>query len=279
MFALAVAALGLAVVTGLLIAPRLRRARRARRFALPLAADMRVLLEHHVPLYRRLPLALRAQLHGHLQVFLSEKRFVGCNGLAIDLRMQIVIAAQACLLILNRATDYFPGFTSILVYPESFVVPLVEHDGTLETRRAEIRSGEAWERGPVILSWDDIVHGTSVVGDGYNVVLHEFAHKLDEENGAVDGMPALASAALRERWADVMEREYELLRLRARNVEDVVLDDYGATAPAEFFAVSTEAFFENSRALAARHPRLYEVLRDYYQIDPANWGATHEHAC
>ncbi len=127
------------------------------------------------------------------------------------------------------------------------------------------------ERGPVVLSWADIVHGTTLAGDGHNVVLHEFAHKLDEENGAMDGVPALPDADSQRAWIDVMGREFTLLRLRARNVTDGVLDEYGASSPAEFFAVATEAFFERGAAMSAQHPRLYETLRTYYQVDPANW--------
>lgn len=266
----------LAIVATLLIASlfvptALRRRRRARWFDTTLPEGWTALLEARVPLYRKLPLGLRAQLHGHMQILLKEKQFIGCNGLAVSDEMRATIAAQAGLLLLNRNTDYFADFTSILIYPESFVVPVIHRDGALETHDHELRSGESWQRGPVVLSWTDIVHGTTLAGDGHNVVLHEFAHKLDEENGQMDGVPALADDSAQRAWIDILGREFDLLRLRARNVTDGVLDDYGASSPAEFFAVATEAFFERGPALSAHHARLYETLRAYYQVDPASW--------
>ncbi|MCC6707282.1 MAG: zinc-dependent peptidase [Gammaproteobacteria bacterium] len=260
-----------ALIAALFVPAMLRRRRRMRGFDINLPPAWASLLAARVPLYRQLPQGLRAQLHGHMQILLSEKQFIGCNGLTVDDEMRITIAAQASLLLLNREMDYFADFTSVLIYPESFVVPIVHRDGSLETHDEEVRSGESWERGPVVLSWADIVHGTTLAGDGHNVVLHEFAHKLDEENGAMDGVPALPDADSQRAWIDVMGREFTLLRLRARNVTDGVLDEYGASSPAEFFAVATEAFFERGAAMSAQHPRLYETLRTYYQVDPANW--------
>ena len=259
------------LIAALFVPALLRQRRRARWFSTALPASWAALLTTRVPLYRGLPGGLRAQLHGHMQIFVREKRFIGCNGLEVDDEMRATIAAQACLLLLNRKTDYFADFTSILVYPESFVVPVVHRDGALETHDEELRSGESWQRGPVVLSWTDIVHGTTLAGDGHNVVLHEFAHKLDEENGAMDGVPALRDDASQRAWIDILGREFDLLRLRARHVTDGVLDDYGASSPAEFFAVATEAFFARGAALSAHHARLYETLRAYYQVDPASW--------
>lgn len=267
-----IAALTILLLAALLLPRHLRRLRRARLFRRAVPLEWPSTLERSVPLYRHLPLPLRTQLHGHMQVFLAEKRFIGCNGLTVDASMRHCIAAQACMLLLNRDTDYFADFTNILVYPESFVVPVVTRDGPLETHDEELRSGESWQRGPIVLSWADITHGLAAADDGHNVVLHEFAHKLDEENGALDGVPALADDTMQKAWMDVLGREYDLLRLRARNATDGVLDDYGATSPAEFFAVATEAFFERPRALSVRHPRLYETLRGYFQVDPASWA-------
>lgn len=268
---LVIAILTILLLAALVLPQPLRRQRRARLFRRAAPLEWPAMLERQVPLYRHLPLPLRTQLHGHMQVFLAEKRFIGCNGLSVNNTMRYCIAAQACLLLLNRNTDYFADFTSILLYPESFLVPVVTHDGPLEHHNEELRSGESWQRGPIVLSWADITHGMTTAGDGHNVVLHEFAHKLDEENGALDGVPALADDTTQKAWMDVLGREYDLLRLRARNATDGVLDDYGATSPAEFFAVTTEAFFERARELSLRHPRLYETLREYFQVDPASW--------
>ena len=269
---LVIATLIILLLAALLLPQRLRQKQRARQFRRAVPLEWPTMLERLVPLYRNLPFPLRTQLHGHMQVFLAEKRFIGCNGLTVDATMRHCIAAQACLLLLNRDTDYFADFTSILIYPDTFVVPVVTRDGPLETHDEELRSGESWQRGPIVLSWADIAHDMARAGDGHNVVLHEFAHKLDEENGALDGVPALTDDATQKAWMDILGREYDLLRLRARNVTDTVLDDYGATSPAEFFAVATEAFFERGRELSARHPRLYETLRGYFQTDPASWS-------
>ena len=266
------AIVSIALIAALFVPARLREWRRARWFNTVLPAAWMNLLEARVPLYRMLPGGLRAQLHGHMRILLEEKKFIGCNGLEVSDEMRVVVAAQAALLLLNRKTDYFPDFTSILIYPESFVVPVVHRDGALETHDEELRSGESWQRGPVVLSWTDIVHGTTLAGDGHNVVLHEFAHKLDEENGTMDGVPALRDDASQAHSIDVLGREFDLLRLRARHVRDGVLDAYGASSPAEFFAVATEAFFERGPALSAQHARLYETLRSYYQVDPASWS-------
>lgn len=260
------------LIAALFVPARLRRRRRRRWFDTTLPDGWTDLLEARVPLYRSLPAGLRAQLHGHMQILLKAKQFIGCDGLLVNDEMRATIAAQAGLLLLNRDTDYFPDFTSILLYPESFVVPVVRRDGGLEIHERQLRSGESWQRGPVVLSWADIVHGTTLAGDGHNVVLHEFAHKLDEENGEMDGVPSLVDDAAQRAWIDVLSREFDLLRLRARNVPDGVLDDYGASSPAEFFAVATEAFFERGSELSARHARLYETLRAYYQVDPASWS-------
>jgi Mlc titration factor MtfA (ptsG expression regulator) len=259
------------LVTAWVVIPRWQRARRRRLAARPPPPEWAALLAREAPLFRRLPAPLQERLQRHMQVFLHDKRFVGCDGLVVDERMRLVIAAYACLLLLERGDGAFPGFTTILVYPETFVVPTVARDGYLETHGEEARLGESWERGPLILSWADIERGAA--DGGYNVVLHEFAHKLDEENGAVDGVPALPDAQAQSEWVDVMGREYDLLRLRARNADDGVLDDYAATSPAEFFAVATECFFARPQALAARHPRLYAMLQRYYRLDPATWEA------
>lgn len=257
---LLLAATAIAVV---LLAPRWR--------ALPVASEWRRLLERDVALYRRLPPALRDELHGHLQVFLAEKRFVGCAGLVVTEAMRVTIAAQACLLLLNRPADYFPGFTSILLYPDAFVVPRTVHDGVLETRDHEARSGEAWQRGPVVLSWADVLRDMDRVRPEHNVVLHEFAHKLDAENDVMDGLPVLDDAGQYRRWSEIMQREYGLLQQAQATDGDDVLDDYGATAPAEFFAVATEAFFERPAALERERPALYAVLKHFYRVDPARW--------
>ena len=251
-----------------------RRLRQLRRRALRMApfpdAWIEILLRN-VPLYRRLPAALRQQLHGHVHVFLHEKTFEGCDGLVVGDEIRVTIAAQACLLLLNRAANYFPGFTTILVYPETFVVPTVESDGLVETHDDEIRLGESWHRGPVVLSWGDIMRDAGHSGDGVNVVLHEFAHKLDEENDVMDGLPVLQDDSQYASWAEVLSREYELLAQVVAHGEEAVLDEYAATSAAEFFAVATETFFDKPLQLRAAHPLLYAELQRFYRVDPGSW--------
>ena len=264
-----------ALVAAALVAWMLLRGRRvARRRALlaaPFPDEWIRILERNVRFYRAMPGDLRRELHGHMNVFLHEKVFEGCGGLAVTDEIRVTIAAQACVLLLNRATDYFPGFTTILVYPDTFVVPTSRTDGPLETRDVEARLGESWHRGPVVLSWGDVVRDRLEHRDGCNVVLHEFAHKLDEENDVMDGLPVLDSDSHYASWADVLRREYSFLRKDAERDAPRVLDEYGATSPAEFFAVATEAFFELPLDLEDEHPLLYGELKKFYKVDPCRW--------
>ncbi len=243
-------------------------ARRDAQREVPFPEAWRALLERNVHLYRKLPPPLREQLHSHINVFLHSKTFHGCAGFEMSDEVRVVIAAQACMLLLNRDTDYFPGFSSILVYPGSFVARAVAHDGPIAGVAEDVRAGESWQRGPVVLSWDDVVLGAQHEHGAYNVVIHEFAHKLDEENSSVDGVPWLEDASQYRTWADVLGQEYEALRAQRGSQ---VLDRYGASSPAEFFAVATETFFERPHALAEQHGALYEVLKRYYKVDPCTW--------
>jgi Mlc titration factor MtfA (ptsG expression regulator) len=226
----------------------------------------------------------RKELQGHVQVFLAEKKFEGCGGLEISDEMKVCIAAQACLLLLHRDTDYYPGLRSILVYPSTYVVKTTQHVGAgVVEERHDSRLGEAWHSGAVVLAWDAVHHGTANPDDGHNVVFHEFAHQLDFEDGKADGAPVLANEDRwfkwknRYRaWARVLSSEYEQLRADIEAGEKSVLDDYGATNPAEFFAVATETFFERPFALKQRHPALYEELRAFYRQDPARWDPSGE---
>ena len=250
---------------------RLTRVRRARLRKKRAPSSLVDVLNRNVSIYSLLPDALRDELHGHINVFLKEKDFIGCDGLEISDEIRFTIAALACVLLLNRQTDYFPGFSSILIYPESYDATNVSFDGHLEIRRTTRRAGESWYRGPVVLSWKDVLHGASDAGDGYNVVLHEFAHKLDEENDGANGLPILRDRAHYESWAEVLGREYESLESRVARGRNRVLDAYGLTSPSEFFAVATESFFEKPAAMRDRIPDLYEQLRTYYCVDPASW--------
>lgn len=226
-------------------------------------------------LYRWLPDELRQRLRERIAAFLADKRFEACGGLErVTGEMRVLIAAQACLLLIGRPRDrVFPRLRSILVYPSAFrdrgkrVFGLDEGDDT----EREIRLGESWH-GSVILAWDRVWQGAAGSDDGVNVVLHEFAHQLDQGDGAVDGAPPLERGADYPDWAAVMARDYESLVHAANDPRaEPLLDPYGAENPAEFFAVATETFFELSEAMREEHPDLYGKLRDFYGLDPAAW--------
>lgn len=229
------------------------------------------ILEANAPAYRRLPSDLRAQLHGHVHVLLAEKNFEGCNGLEITDEVRVTIAGQAGMLILNRETDYYPDLVTILVYPSVFYADTSESDGSVVNEYKEDRSGESWDLGVVILSWEDVVDYASTGRAGYNVVLHEFAHQLDMENGEMDGTPRLGDRERREAWVRVFTEAYDRFERAATSRRKTLIDEYGAGDPAEFFAVVTESFFERPLALRREYADLYAELAGYYRVDPAAW--------
>ena len=252
-------------------APQLTRLKRAKLRKKPVSPQVLSILNRNVGIYPLLPDDLKDDLHGHINVFLTEKQFLGCDGLEISDEVSVTVAGLACILLLNRQATYFPGFTSILIYPDSYIATEVFFDGYLETHRQTTRSGESWHRGPVVLSWNDVLRGAADVGDGYNVVLHEFAHKLDEENGGTNGLPVLREREHYEEWAMVLGEEYKSLERRVARGQNRVIHKYGLTSPPEFFAVATESFFEKPAAMKDRLPDLYEQLRIFYGRDPATW--------
>ncbi len=247
----------------------LRKRRRARLQRTPLPDAWRETLERRVPYYQRLPADQRERLHGLVQVFLAEKRFEGCGGLDLTDEVRLVVAAQACVLLLGREHDFYPRLDSILVYPAGFVTneEMEEVDGIVGVDDGE-RTGESWAQGALVLSWQDIEEDIAHPDDGWNVVFHEFAHQLGDETGGEEGVPVLPDAAAQARWAEVLEREYEALARAFARGRRTFLDDYGADSPAEFFAVVTEHFFEEPAPLKVRHPDLYEQFRLFYGQDP-----------
>jgi MtfA peptidase len=246
-----------------------RRRRRTKLRAEPFPpAWLEVLQE--LPLYRRLNEDDQAELRGHLQVFLAEKSFEGCGGQTIDDQVRVTIGAQACLLLLHRETEYYPGLSSILVYPTTYQASHEElGPGGVVTEGTSHRHGESWTRGEVVLAWDSVQGGAQLLSDGENVTLHEFAHQLDQEDGRADGAPILASRSAYGPWAQVLSHGYEELKTAVERGRRDTIDSYGATNPAEFFAVITEAFFERPRQLRRKHPELYEQLARFYRQDPA----------
>ncbi len=269
-----IAGLALLVIAWVAGEPLLAERRRRRLRARPFPAAWRAILEQRAPYVRRLPPALRRQLEQHVQVFVAEKSFVGCAGQEISDEVRVTIAAQACLLTLNHRGDCFATLREILVYPGAFLVerlqPVAGHP-MLQSDSAQVLSGESWTHGQVVLSWEDTVHGAAIDDDGRNVVIHEFAHQLDQQKGYANGAPWLGRRDRYPRWSRVMSEEYARLRYRATLGEPALFSAYGASSPAEFFAVASEIFFERPREMAALHPALYDELRTLYRVDPASW--------
>ncbi|SNB47957.1 hypothetical protein SAMN06269301_3451 [Geobacter sp. DSM 9736] len=239
-----------------------RRRRRLRNEPLP--QGWLQVLEQEVPLYRRLHGEDRDELHGHVQVLLAEKAFEGGGGFAVTERMRLIIAAQACVLLLHREPTYYPRVSSIIVYEEEYLAPLTEVDECgVVTEGIDRRSGEFSPEGALVLSWEDVVAEGLDVHSAYNVVLHEFAHELDAEDGITAGTGG---------FAEILRRNYLQLKRSVRLGRPTALDEYGAENPAEFFAVATECFFQEPLSLRAGHTELYRALSEYYRQDPAQWG-------
>lgn len=235
----------------------------------PFPEEWRAIIRRNVPYYSLLPEADKRELEELLKIFIAEKSFEGARKLKITDEVRLTIAAQACILLLHRETDVYPALRSIIVYPAAFVARTEHRDGWIHSEGNQARIGESWSRGSLVLSWDDTIHGAADEGDGVNVVFHEFAHQLDDEWLFGSGVPDLGSPELHERWHRIMTQEYRQL------IDDLnwgrwnVIDPYGATNPAEFFAVTTEIFFEEPIILRSEHPELYNLFRSYYRQDPA----------
>jgi Mlc titration factor MtfA (ptsG expression regulator) len=257
------------LILGVFVLPRARL-----RYVLTQAFPLNYskILRKNLPGYTRMPTDLQMQLKRRIRQFLYQKTFVGCGGLRINDEIRVTIAGKACMLLLNRETEVYPQLTHILVYPSPFVAPRTQMlDGGIVTHTNQGLSGESWSDGRVLLAWDQIAHHPDNDVHGHDVVMHEFAHQLDSETGSVNGAPALSGAAAYQAWSQVMQREYAHLQAALQHGIHTVIDPYGATNPAEFFAVSTEAFFRKSTALADHHPELYAQLKGFYRVDPREW--------
>jgi MtfA peptidase len=251
-----------------------QRSRQRRVLEQPFVPAWLEIVRDALPFFDRMSEHEQKQLLDLIRLFLAGKTFHGCNGQVIDDTVRVAIAAQACLLLLNRQTSVFSGTHHILVYPEAFIFEgeVEDEDGVVSTL-SEDRLGESWQEGKVILSWDDVLYGLEDFGDGENVVLHEFAHQLDSESGSQDGAPLLRHNDPAE-WKAVMTAAYEALTESAGLDEETLMDPYGATDPAEFFAVATETFFERAEEMALDHPALFNELKKFYCVDPRLWRVT-----
>jgi len=248
-----------------------KKRRRERLLRTPLSPEWLAIVERRVPYYRILPPRDRLELQGLVQVFLAEKHFEGCEGLDVTDEIRITIAAQACILLLRRKTALYPSLISILVYPHAYVAPIRRHGpGGIVSEGLDALAGQTWDKGSLVLSWDDVVRGASDIHDGHNVVLHEFAHQLDNEAGVADGAPLLPAPSMYAAWARILGKEYRALVDSIEQDRPTLLDSYAAMSPAEFFAVATEFFFERPVELKTEHPRLYAELKIFYEQDPAS---------
>ncbi len=210
----------------------------------------------------------RAHLRELTILFLRRKHINGAHGLVITKEMAILLAAQACLPILKLGLQYYKDWSEVMIYPGAFRIrrKLTDVMGVV-SNQDQILSGESWSRGPVILSWDDVANDQNPFRSGHNVVIHEFAHKLDMLNGNANGMPPLHSNMLREVWTTAFSDAFVKLQQQLAH-HHPSLNPYGATAPAEFFAVASESFFSDPQTLHHQFPQVYEQLALFYLQDP-----------
>jgi len=250
----------------------LRKRRRRGIENVPLDEASRAVVARNLLVYELLPDADVRELEGKARVLLEEKSFEGCGGLELGDDHRVTVAAYGALLLLHRDTDYYPRLDSILVYPSAFLAPVrhaVGEAAGIETD--EERIGESWSAGSLVVSWEDVVADLAEPDAGCSVLIHEFAHQLDEEESLGEGVPTLEHARSYQSWKDVFSREYEAHCRAVDRGRRTLLDEYGAESPAEFFAVATEAFFLLPIDLRMRHPDLYRELAAYFRQDPASW--------
>ena len=261
---------GAGVVAAGLLWLRARARRRARRVAEPFSAEWRALLASSLPLYSRMPASLRAKLEPLARTFLRDVRFVGCNGLELTDEMRLVVATQACLLVVANDPHAYRDLMSVLIYPEEFVVNRTDEDEAgVVTEFEDVLSGESIDTARIVLSWQDVKEPPAD-GEICNVVLHEFAHYLDNSvAGAFTDLDGRNEAL--EDWHDVLESEFNAHCEAVELGEETLVNPQGAEHPAEFFAYATEAFFEAPAQMQRLHPLLYGGLKRAYGLDPASW--------
>lgn len=221
-----------------------------------------------LPFIASLPASDLDHLRVMTQAFLAEKEFSSTGGLELDDTMMLTIAVQACLPVLNLGLEWYDDWIGIVVYPDEFVIPrsIADETGVVH-EYDELASGEAWGGGPVLVSWNDV----KMAGSGYNVVIHEFVHKIDMRNGDADGIPPMP-AARRESWQAVLHAAYddfcETLEAADEAGIDTEIDPYAAEHPGEFFAVLAEAFFETPIVVKNRYPDLYDAFTVFFRFAP-----------
>lgn len=267
--------LALSVVAWLWAPGAWRGLRRARIRRQPFAPHWRETLRRRMPAFAQLPADVQMRLKKQAQVLMAETPFIGCAGLQVTDEMRVLVCVQAALLRLRPGHGHFDKLRQVLIYPGAFAVQRSSADAAglvREERHALV--GESWQQGQVILSWADVLQGAAHPGDGRNVVLHEFAHQLDQANGVANGAPWLPGTQRRAAWAQVMAAEFQALQQHLASAEPGLIEVYAATNPAEFFAVLSELYFEKPLELAQQRPALYAQLRGFYGVDPLAWLGT-----
>ncbi|MFA3915902.1 M90 family metallopeptidase [Ruegeria hyattellae] len=247
-----------------------RKQQRAVLLQTPLSDHQRTTIANLVPIVRRLPPDLRAALDGKVNLFLDQVDFVGCDGLEITEEMELSISAQACLLVVNSDL-WYDNLTTILIYPNAFKSRQRRQSGYVVTEKEVVRTGESWDRGPVILSWAHSRQGAMNDRDGQNVVFHEFAHQIDDLSGRTNGVPILSEGQSFAEWEHVFLTAYDTHVRAVESGHRTVIDPYGAEGHEEFFAVSVEVFFERPQALKSDVPEVYEQLSKLFRLDPIAW--------
>lgn len=236
----------------------------------PFPEEWSAIIEKNVAFFKELHPDERERLEDLIKIFIHEKHFEGCGGFEVTDEVKVTIAAQACLLLLNLEHNYYDELVSILIYPSGFNHKgMCYNEGGMITEEDVPVSGLSSSGGVIVLSWPDTIGGAKNTEDGNNVVFHEFAHQLDLLSGNVNGAPVLSSYAEYRDWGRILTREYKELQEDVAKHRRSVIRAYGATTPAEFFAVVTEIFFEKPRQLKEDHPELYEEFKHYYRQDPA----------
>jgi Mlc titration factor MtfA (ptsG expression regulator) len=253
----------------------LRKRRRQELEAVGLDEASRAIVARNLIVHEVLPEADLRELEGKIRVLLAEKSFEGCGGLDLRDEHRVTIAAYGALLLLHRETDYYPRLDSILVYPSAFFAPVRHAVGdVVGIETDEERIGESWSAGSLVVSWEDVIADLGEPDAGCSVLIHEFAHQLDEEESMGEGVPALESGRAYRSWHEVFSREYEAHCDAVDRGRRTLLDEYAAESPAEFFAVASETFFLLPVDLRMRHPDLYLELASYYRQDPACWAGS-----
>ncbi len=250
---------------------RRKSAKRKRLNREPFHNDWHKYLCDNVEIYNHLPTDIRKKLQDKVKIFVAEKNFEGCGGLELTPLHKVIIAAMACLPIVNGDDNLYPYLRNIIIYPEVYQNKNRSSAGTnIVTETPHYVSGESWGTGTLILAWNICLKDCQHYGTGSNVIIHEFTHQLDSENGPTDGIPAIYNEELLIEWEKLFRKEFLSFRTNTHHKYDVI-DDYGAVNAAEFYAVCAETFFELPRQLQKQHPAIYKEFKKFYNLDPASW--------